>query len=451
MSTANTADELQLEDRVGALLDLATKAGADAADATVFGSDQISVGRRLGQVETLERADSAGVDLRVFVNGQIAQVSGSDLTDSGLQRLAERAVGMAKFSPADPFAQLAVPNQLTKEIPALETCDPVEPSTESMLDRAAEAEEAMLSVEGITNSGGVSAGWTKSSLVIATTNGFMGSVQSTRQGISASGIAGEGEAQKRDYDYSLAVFGDDLKDPREIGLEAGRRSVRQLGAKPGATAQVPVIFEPRVAVRMFSLLMGAINGESVVRGTSLLADHVGKPVIAPELSVFEDPFKKRGQGSRPFDGEGLPVRKNTLFDKGILTTHLHNLATAQQAGVEPTGHASRGGASVGIGYANTWLSPSELSVEDMLKEAGEAFYVTSLMGQGANMITGDYSQGATGFWVRNGELAEPVESMTLGGKLKDMWMAMSAASDLTWFGGMGAPTLRMTGLTIAGT
>ena len=451
MSTANTADDLQLEDRVGALLDLATKAGADAADATVFGSDQISVGRRLGQVETLERADSAGVDLRVFVNGQIAQVSGSDLTDGGLQRLAERAVGMAKFSPADPFAQLASPDQLAKEIPLLETCDPVEPSTESMLDRAAEAEEAMLGVEGITNSGGVSAGWTKSSLVIATTNGFMGSVQSTRQGLSASGIAGEGEAQKRDYDYSLAVFGDDLKNPREIGLEAGRRSVRQLGAKPGATAQVPVIFEPRVAVRMFSLLMGAINGESVVRGTSLLADHVGKPVIAPELSVFEDPFKERGQGSRPFDGEGLPVKKNTLFDKGVLTTHLHNLATAKQAGVEPTGHASRGGASVGIGYANTWLSPSELSVEDMLKEAGEAFYVTSLMGQGANMITGDYSQGATGFWVRNGELAEPVESMTLGGKLQDMWMAMSAASDLTWFGGMGAPTLRMTGLTIAGT
>lgn len=451
MSTASTSGDLHLENRVDALLDLAKKAGADAADATVFGSDQISVGRRMGQVETLERADSSGVDLRVFLKGQIAQVSGSDLTDAGLQRLAERAVGMAKYSPADPFAQLADPDQLARDIPTLETCDPVEPGTEHMLDRAAEAEEAMLGVQGIMNSGGVSAGWTKSSLVIATTNGFLGSVQSTRHGLSVSGIAGEGDAQKRDYDYSLAVFGEDLKDPREIGLEAGRRSVRQLGAKPGATAQVPVIFEPRVAVRMFALLMGAINGESVVRGTSLLADHVGKPVIAPELSVFEDPFRKRGQASRPFDGEGLPVQERALFDQGMLTTHLHNLATAKQAGVEPTGHASRGGASVGIGYANAWLTPSERSVEAMLSEAGEAFYVTSLMGQGANMITGDYSQGATGFWVRNGELAEPVESMTLGGKLQDMWLSMATADDLTWFGGMGTATIRMTGLTIAGT
>ena len=450
MTTATTSGDLQLENRVEALLDLATRAGADAADATVFGSDQISVGRRMGQVETLERADSAGVDLRVFLNGQIAQVSGSDLTDNGLARLAERAVGMAKYSPADAFAQLADPDQLAQNLPILETFDPVEPSTGAMLDRAAEAEEAMLGVEGITNSGGVSAGWTKSSLMIATTNGFLGSVQSTRHGLSVSGIAGEGEAQKRDYDYSLAVFGEDLKDPREIGLEAGRRSVRQLGAKPGATAQVPVIFEPRVAVRMFSLLMGAINGESLVRGTSLLADHIGKTVIAPELSVFEDPFLKRALGSRPFDGEGLPVQENTLFDQGVLTTHLHNLATAKQAGVNPTGHASRGGASIGIGYANAWLSPSEQSVDDMLKDAGEAFYVTSLMGQGANMITGDYSQGATGFWVRNGELAEPVESMTLGGKLQDMWLAMSTANDLTWFGGMGTATIRMTGLTIAG-
>ena len=316
MTTATTSGDLQLENRVEALLDLATRAGADAADATVFGSDQISVGRRMGQVETLERADSAGVDLRVFLNGQIAQVSGSDLTDNGLARLAERAVGMAKYSPADAFAQLADPDQLAQNLPILETFDPVEPSTGAMLDRAAEAEEAMLGVEGITNSGGVSAGWTKSSLVIATTNGFLGSVQSTRHGLSVSGIAGEGEAQKRDYDYSLAVFGEDLKDPREIGLEAGRRSVRQLGAKPGATAQVPVIFEPRVAVRMFSLLMGAINGESLVRGTSLLADHIGKTVIAPELSVFEDPFLKRALGSRPFDGEGLPVQERHAVRSG---------------------------------------------------------------------------------------------------------------------------------------
>ena len=450
-SSAHTADDLDLEDRVSALLDLATKAGADQADASVFGSDQISVARRMGKVETLERADSSGVDLRFFVNGQIAQVSGSDLSDAGLRRLADRAVSMANYSPADPFAQLAEPDQLAKAWPEMETCDPVEPGADELLERAAIAEEAMLGVEGITNSGGVSAGWTKSAFVIGTTNGFVGSIESTRQGMSASAIAGEGEAQKRDFDYSMAVFGEDLRDPADIGLQAGLRSVRQLGAKPGATAQVPVIFEPRVAVRMFGLLVGAISGESVVRGTSLLADHIGKPVISPDLSVFEDPFKHRGQGSRPFDGEGLPVQANTLFDKGVLTMHLHNLATAKQAGVAPTGHASRGGGSIGTGYANTWLSASDQSVEDMLRDVGEAFYVTSLMGQGANMITGDYSQGATGFWVRNGELAEPVESMTLGGKLQDMWKSMSVANDLTFFGGIGTPTLQITGLTIAGT
>lgn len=450
MSQSEPTSIADLENRVSTLLDLAKRAGATAADASVFGSDQISVGRRMGQVETLERADSSGVDLRVFVDGKIAQVSGSDLSDEGLARLSERAVGMAQFSPEDPFAQLAEPDQLVKDWPALETCDPIEPTTEGLLEAAATAEEAMLGVEGITNSGGASAGWTKSSLVIATTNGFLGSVQATRQGLSVSGIAGQGADQKRDYDYAMAVFGEDLKAPHEIGLEAGRRSIRQLGARPGATAQVPVIFEPRVAVRMLSLLLGAINGESVVRGTSLLADHVDKPVIADDLSVIEDPFKARGQGSRPFDGEGLPVQRRTLFDKGRLTTHLHNLATAKQAGTASTGHASRAGASIGVGFANAWMEPSERSVEDMLSDAGEAFYVTSLMGQGANMITGDYSQGATGFWVRNGALAEPVESMTLGGKLQDMWMNMSVADDLTFFGGMGTPTVQMDGLTIAG-
>ena len=450
MTQANPATALDLEDRVGALIDRARAAGADAADASVFGSDQISVGRRMGQIETLERADSAGVDLRVFVDGQIAQVSGSDLSDQGLARLAERAVGMARHSPADPFARLAEPGQVVTQWPTLETADPVEPSTDGLLDMAEAMEDAMLSVEGVTNSGGVSAGWTKSSLVMATTNGFLGSVQATRFGISGSAIAGSGEAQKRDFDYDLAVFAEDLGDPAAVGREAGRRAVSQLGARPGATAKVPVIFEPRVAVRMLGLLTGAINGESVVRGTSLLADLVGELVISPELSVHEDPFKPRGQGSRPFDGEGLPVQPRAIFEDGVLQTHLHNLATAAQAGVEPTGHASRAGASIGVGHANLWLSPGAVSVEDMLAAAGEAFYVTSLMGQGANMITGDYSQGATGFWVRDGQLAEPVESMTLGGRLQDMWRSMSAADDLTFFGGMGTPTVQMDGLTVAG-
>ncbi|MAH88166.1 MAG: modulator protein [Kiloniella sp.] len=449
-SARATSVSLDLEDRVGALIDRARKAGAHAADASVFGSDQISVGRRLGKIETLERADSAGVDLRVFVDGRVAQVSGSDLSDHGLARLAERAVSMARFSPQDPFAQLAEQGQLATDWPALETADPVEPSTDVLLGMAEAMEDAMLAVEGVTNSGGVSAGWTKSSLVMATTNGFLGSVQATRTGISGSAIAGSGEAQKRDFDYDVAVFGEDLGDPAAVGREAGTRAVRQLGARPGATAKVPVIFEPRVAVRMLGLLTGAINGESVVRGTSLLADHIGEIVISPELSVHEDPFRARGQGSRPFDGEGLPVRPRAIFENGVLQTHLHNLATAAQAGVEPTGHASRAGASIGVGHANVWLSPGSVSVEDMFATAGEAFYVTSLMGQGANMITGDYSQGATGFWVRNGQLAEPVESMTLGGRLQDMWRSMSAADDLTFFGGMGTPTVQMDGLTVAG-
>lgn len=449
-SARATSVSLDLEDRVGALIDRARKAGAHAADASVFGSDQISVGRRLGKIETLERADSAGVDLRVFVDGRVAQVSGSDLSDHGLARLAERAVSMARFSPQDPFAQLAEQGQLATDWPALETADPVEPSTDVLLGMAEAMEDAMLAVEGVTNSGGVSAGWTKSSLVMATTNGFLGSVQATRTGISGSAIAGSAEAQKRDFDYDVAVFGEDLGDPAAVGREAGTRAVRQLGARPGATAKVPVIFEPRVAVRMLGLLTGAINGESVVRGTSLLADHIGEIVISPELSVHEDPFRARGQGSRPFDGEGLPVRPRAIFENGVLQTHLHNLATAAQAGVEPTGHASRAGASIGVGHANVWLSPGSVSVEDMFATAGEAFYVTSLMGQGANMITGDYSQGATGFWVRNGQLAEPVESMTLGGRLQDMWRSMSAADDLTFFGGMGTPTVQMDGLTVAG-
>ncbi|MPY72399.1 MAG: TldD/PmbA family protein [Alphaproteobacteria bacterium] len=446
---ADKTDYLNLLDR---LLDMAKREGADAADALVFESASLSVAQRLGNPEMVERAESRDLGLRVFVGRRQATVSSTDLKDDALREVVERAVAMARIAPEDPYAGLAEPGQLATEFPDLDICDDAEPSPERLVAMAAEAEDAARAVPGVTNSEGAEAGWSRAEIALAATNGFAQGYAVSSNSLSASVLAGEGTAMERDYDFATAVHGADLRGPAEIGRGAGERAVRRLGARKVKTQQVPVVFDSRISGGLVRSLSGAINGAAIARGTSFLKDSMGKQVFAPGINIVDDPLRRRGLRSKPFDGEGLATRRKTVIEDGRLTTWILDLSAARQLGLESTGSASRGtGGSPGPAATNVYMEAGETSLEDMIRAVGNGFYVTEMIGMGVSMITGDYSRGAGGFWIENGEIAYPVSEITVAGNLKDMFLHLTPASDLEFRFGTDAPTIRVDGMTVAGT
>jgi len=439
-------------DRLSLLQDLvaaARRAGADAADALLVAQSSLSVRRRLGQVEQLERAEGIDLGLRVFLGRRVAIVSSTDPDPRGFAALAERAVAMARVVPEDPFAGLpeAVP------IPPgdLDLVDPAEPSAEDLLARAAAAEEAALAVPGVTNSEGAEAGWGRTEIALVGSNGFAGAFARTSHSVSATALAGTGTAMERDYDWSSAVHLADLEDPAAIGRRAGEQAVRRLNPTRPRTARLPVIFDPRVAVSLLGHLVGAINGAAVARGTSFLKDRLGQRVMAAGLTVRDDPLRRRGLRSRPFDGEGMPGAARAVVEDGVLTTWLLDWRSARQLGMASTGHASRGtGGPPGPAPSNLWLEPGPMTPAALMADIAEGLYVTELIGMGVNGVTGDYSRGAAGFMIRGGSLAEPVSEVTIAGNLRDMFLNMAPADDLRFRRGTDSPTLRVEGLTMAG-
>jgi len=443
------------EDALNLVTDLIAKArsaGADAADAVLVDSASLSVAFRLGKPERVERSESGDVGLRVFVGKHQAIVSSSDRSPLALDQLVERAVAMARTVPEDPFCGLAEPSQLAKDLPELDICDPEEPAPNVLVDWASRAEDAARAVPGVTNSEGAEAGWGRSFVALAASNGFATSYSMSNSQISASVLAGDAATgMERDYDYSAAVYFSDLRQPEDVGHEAGHRAVRRLGARKASTARVPVIFDQRVARGILGHLAGAINGSGIARGNSFLKDSLGKRVLPAGMSVIDDPHRPRGLRSKPCDGEGVANRRRAIVEDGILTTWFLDLRSARQLGMETTGHASRGtGSPPSPSCTNLWLEPGPVTVAEMIGDVADGFYVTELFGMGVNGITGDYSRGAAGFWIENGELAYPVNEVTVAGNLKDMFLNMSAANDLVFRNGMDAPTLRIDGLTIAG-
>jgi PmbA protein len=429
----------------------AKKAGADAADAIAVAGTSLSHTRRLGKTEKLERSEGQDLGLRVFVGKQQAMVSSSDRAPATLDELVERAVAMARAIPEDPFCGLADPDQITSNWPALDMLDPDEPSAETLIERARAAEETALAVDGITNSEGADAGWGRSRVALVASNGFAGSYAGSNHGVSVSVIGGSGTGMERDYDFASAVYAADLRKPEEIGRLAAERAIKRLGARKMPTAKVPVIFDPRVARGFISHLLGAISGPSIARGTSFLKDKLGERLFPEAITIMEDPHRQRGLRSKPFDGEGIANRRRALIDKGVLTTWLLDLRSARQLKMVTTGHAARGTASPPSPSAtNLWIEPGALSPQELYAHVKSGFYVTELMGMGVNGVTGDYSRGAAGFWIENGELAFPVSEMTVAGNLKDMFLRMVAANDLEFRTGADSPTLRMDDLTVAG-
>ncbi|MGI0525679.1 TldD/PmbA family protein [Rhizobium giardinii] len=438
-----------LQKRAAELVDLALQAGADQADAVALRSRSRSVSVRLGKVEGTEASESDDFSLRVFVGRRVASVSANPGFD--LKVLAERAVAMAKASPEDPFASLADAERLARSYPDLDLFDPTEVSTDALSAAALEAEEAALGVNGVTNSSGAGASAGMGGMVLVTSHGFSGAYMGTRFGRSVSAIAGDGTKMERDYDFDSRLYFADLRSAAEIGRTAGERAVARIGPRQVPTQKnVTVVFDPRMARGFASHIAGAINGASVARKTSFLRDMMGKPVMKAGIHVTDDPLVVRGSSSRPFDGEGVTGQKLSMIEDGVLKHWFLSTSTGRELGLETNGRGVRSGPAVSPSSTNFALEPGNISREDLIRNVGTGFYVTELIGQGVNMLTGEYSRGASGFWIENGELTFPVSEVTIASNLKQMFFAVTLADDIDRKFGVAAPTLAIEGMTLAG-
>ena len=438
----------KLVNQVADLVAAAKRAGADAADAVAVRGRSVGVSVRLGKVENTEASESDDISLRVFVGQRVANISANAGAD--ISALAERAVAMARVSPEDPFQSLADPSLLSEGVDDLDLFDPTELTGDQLREAALEAEEAALGIDGVTNSAGSGAGFGYGGLVLATSNGFTGHYVGSRFSRSVSVIAGEGTGMERDYDFSSRIHFNELEDAATIGRRAGERAVRRLKPRKAKTGPVTVVFDPRVARGIAGHLAGAINGASVARKTSFLRDSMGKQVASAAITVTDDPTRKRGSASRPFDGEGVRGQPLVMVDQGVLQQWFLSTSAAKELGLVTNGRGARHGTSVSPSSTNLAIEPGSVSPEDLIAGLPSGFYVTEVFGQGVNMVTGEYSRGASGFWIENGELAYPVAEVTIASNLKDMFLRMVPASDVDRNFGTAAPTLLIEGMTLAG-
>lgn len=442
-------DTNRLTDRVSQLVEAAKRAGADTADAVAVRSRSTSVTVRLGKVESTDASENDDISLRVFIGQKVASVSATAGADAAT--LAERAVAMARVSPEDPYQGLADAKLLARKPRDLDLYDPTVVSASELTEHALAAEQAALAVKGVTNSSGSGASAGFGGLVLATSHGFVGQYIASRYSRSVSVIAGEGTGMERDYDYSSRLHYSELEKPEAIGQSAAERAVRRVNPRRMPTGTVDVVFDPRVARGMAGHLSGAINGAAVARKTSFWRDMMGKQIASSAITVTDDPLKQRGQSSRPFDGEGIQGEALVMVDKGVLNHWFLSSSAAKELGLTTNGRGVRSASSVTPSSTNLAIEPGSVSAQDMIRNLRTGFYVTEVIGQGVNMITGEYSRGASGFWIENGELTFPVSEVTIASNLKDMFLRMVPASDIDRNYGIAAPTLLVEGMTIAGT
>jgi PmbA protein len=444
-------DQSALSDLAERLVTAARRAGADAADALATRGVSLSVGVRDGAVEESQRAESDDVGLRVLVGNKQAVVSTSDIKGDGVDQLAERALAMARAAPEDRFAGLADSALLAHDFPALDLLDPDMPSVAVLEQRAREAEAAALAVAGVTKSGGASASCGIGGMVLITSHGFAGTTIFSSHAISMSAIAGEGTGMETDYDFTSTLHAADLQSAQEIGRNAGERAVRRLNPRKVATRRVPVVFDRRISGSLIGHLASAANGSAVARKTSFLREKRGMDILPRGLSVIDDPLRKRGLRSRPFDAEGVAAKVHKIVEGGVLKTWLLDCATARELDLETTGHAQRGVSSTpSPGPSNLHLTAGARPPQELIAEIEDGFFVTGLIGMGVNIVTGDYSRGASGFWIENGEVTYPVSEVTIAGRLLEMFGSLTPANDLVFRYGTNAPSLRVEGLTVAG-
>jgi PmbA protein len=436
------------------LLSAAKRAGADAADAMAVQGTSVSIDVRAGNLEHAERSEGIDIGLRVFVGKRVANVSASDTSTRTIDEMAERAVAMAKEAPEDEFSGLADPDQLIQswDIDTLELCDPThEPAPETLQSDAAQAEAAALDIKGITQVQGATAAYGARQIHLAASNGFSGGYGRTDRAMSCVAIAGTGTGMERDYAGDSRIFQADLRAPSEIGVEAATRALARMDARKPPTGSYPVLFDERVSSTLIGHLLAAVNGASVGRGASWLRNDLGAQVLPAHLSVLEDPHRPRAAASRPFDAEGLATQKRAIIENGILTGWTLDLANARKLGMTSTGNAARGTASGPTpGVWNTALTQGTASQDDLIRDMGTGLWVTSMIGSTINPNTGDYSRGAAGLWVENGEVQYAVNECTIAGNLRQMLLSIVPANDARTHLSRVVPSLLVEGMTLAG-
>jgi len=439
-------------DTLSRLLDTAHACGADAADAVMFETVDASASQRMGKPEGIERSENRALGLRAFVGQRQAIVSATDT--NALAELAERAVAMARAAPADPDGTLAPESLIARAIPNLDLFDGDEPDIEWLAGQCRQAEEAALSAEGITNSEGAEAHYSQSRVSLAIAAGrdmrFAHSYQASHFSVSVSVLAGTGTSMQRDYDFTSARHRRDLADAAGVGLNASRRALARLNPRKAATCRVPVVFDPRISRGLLNVLAGSISGTSIARGSSFLKDALHRQIFSKNVMIIDDPHIKGALGSRPFDGEGVKNGRRAIVENGVLTTWLLDMRSANKLKMTTTGHATRGIASPpSPSSSNLYMENGALSPAALMKDIS-GLYVTETFGMGINTTTGDYSQGAAGFWIENGELSYPVAEITIAGHLSDMFKTITPANDLAFRYATNAPTLRVDAMTVAG-
>ena len=438
-------------DKAAALVEIARRKGADAADAAYIGDRSQGVSVRLGALEDVHRSEGEEIGLRVFKGSKSASIASSDLSDDALAALTDRALAMAAEAPEDRYAGLAPEELLFRGQPAdLDLDDGGDPDPAVLRARSMAAEDAARAVAGVTNSNGGSASASASTFAFATSSGFSGATRATGYSCSASVVAGEGSSMQRDYGWHSARHLADLEPPEDIGTRAATRAVARLNPVRITAGVMPVLFDPRVATTLIGHFIAAISGSSIARKSSFLLDALGTQLFGKGVAIHDDPFRKRGLRSRAFDGEGLPVKPMNIVADGVLTSWLAETASARQLGIAPTGHAVRGvSGSPGAGPSNLYISPGSRSREEMIADVKQGILVTELIGQGVNGVTGDYSRGAAGFLITNGEIGSAVAEITIASNLKQMFATLEPASDLRFRRGIDSPTLLVPEMTVA--
>ena len=443
-----------LSDLTAQLLTAARLAGADNADAFAVRGTSVNIDVRQGKLEQAERSEGIDLGLRVFIGQQQAIVSSSDARPETLAVMAERAVAMAREAPADPHAGLADAGQLARELDSarLEILDPTdEPEAGTLQDDARRTEAAARANPGVTQIDSASASYARRELHLAASNGFSGGYARSDRSVSCVAISGSGTGMERDYDYDSRVFQADLRTPEDIGASAGQRAVAMQGARKPKTGTVPVVFDERIAGSLIGHLLSAINGAAIARGQSWLRDAMGTQVLPQGFSIIEDPHRTRVSGSKLFDAEGLPTVRRAIVQDGVLQTWTLDLATARKLGLESTGNAARGaGSAPSPSLTNIALTPGAFSRADLLAQMGTGLLVTSMLGSTINPNTGDYSRGASGFWVENGEVMYPVNECTIAGNLKDMLLRMVPGNDGRAHLSRVVPSVLVDGMVLAG-
>ena len=442
-----------LADLSHALLDAARKAGADAADALAVAGTAVSIEIRKGALETAERSENVEIGLRVLIGRRQACVSASDTSEATIRALAERAVAMAREAPEDATVGLADPGQLAQgwDAAALDLADPAgEPGAAALEAQARAVEAAALEAKGITQVE-AAASYSQRALHLAATNGFSGGYGRTSTSLSAVAFTGQGTEMQRDYAGEGRIYASDMPPPEEIGRLAAERTLARVGSVKPRTGTFPVVYDERVAASLVGHLLSAINGTSIARGASWARDLLGKQVLPKGLSLIEDPHRVRIGSSRPFDGEGLATRRREIVADGVLTGWVLDLATGRKLGMPSTANASRGtSAPPSPSTTNIDLTQGVIGRADLLKQMGTGLLVTSMIGSTINPTTGDYSRGASGFWVENGELAYPVHECTIAGNLRDMLLRIIPANDARPHLSTRVPSILVDGMTLAG-